>query len=163
MHALARRDGVALYSLEPDYETEVADLLVDWSAEQVALYFTMRVYWSEAGGQPDDDLAEHLLAKRTAVAGLEGALGSAADIDRVWQRDFPELADWRGLRGMPADSYLREIDLASRRVRGRHMMRTLIDLVRQGERVFAVVGSGHVIRQEWALRAALGAPPAWDQ
>ncbi len=33
----------------------------------------------------------------------------------------------------------------------------------RGERVLAVVGSGHVIRQEWALRSALGAEPASDQ
>ena len=58
---------------------------------------------------------------------------------------------------------LREIDLASRRVRGEHMARVLVDLVEHGERVLAVVGSGHVIRQEWALRAALGAEPAADQ
>ena len=43
------------------------------------------------------------------------------------------------------------------------MTRVLLALVAEGERVFAVVGSGHVIRQEWPLRAALGAGPAWDQ
>ena len=43
------------------------------------------------------------------------------------------------------------------------MARVLIELVEHGERVLAVVGSGHVIRQEWALRSALGAAPAPDQ
>ena len=51
----------------------------------------------------------------------------------------------------------------SRRIRGAHVLRTLIDLARQGERVFAVVGSGHVIRQEWNLRAVFEMEPAWDQ
>jgi hypothetical protein len=43
------------------------------------------------------------------------------------------------------------------------MARILIDLVERGERVFAVVGSGHVIRQEWNLRAVFDQEPAWDQ
>ena len=43
------------------------------------------------------------------------------------------------------------------------MARLLIGLVNRGERVFAVVGSGHVIRQEWNLRSALNQEPAWDQ
>jgi uridylate kinase len=43
------------------------------------------------------------------------------------------------------------------------MTRILIDMVQKGERVFAVVGSGHVIRQEWNLRETFGMNPAWDQ
>jgi pheromone shutdown protein TraB len=60
-------------------------------------------------------------------------------------------------------SRLHDVDEASRAVRGEHMARVLLDLVADGHRVFAVVGSGHVIRQEWALRMALGADPAPDQ
>ena len=36
------------------------------------------------------------------------------------------------------------------------MIRTLVELTSRGERVFAVVGASHVIRQEPALRKALG-------
>jgi pheromone shutdown protein TraB len=43
------------------------------------------------------------------------------------------------------------------------MARTLIALHRRGERVFAVVGSGHVVRIEWILRKTFGSPPAPDQ
>ena len=65
VHQLARRDNVPLYSLEPPYEHEVGELLKQWLPEQIALYFTMRVYWSEAQGRTDDGLAADLLAKRT--------------------------------------------------------------------------------------------------
>lgn len=43
----------------------------------------------------------------------------------------------------------------SREVRGEHMVRTLVDLAARGERVLAVVGASHVIRQEAALGKAL--------
>ena len=40
------------------------------------------------------------------------------------------------------------------------MVRTLVDMVRKGERVMGVVGCRQVIRPEGMLRAALGAPLA---
>lgn len=161
VHKLARRDGVVIYTLEPTYSEEVAQLLDRFTPEQVALYFFLRVYSSEAGGVANEALARDLLAKRTDVDGLRGSLTTLADVDRVWQRDFPVQADWSVVQGEPG--YLANISDQSREIRGRHMARVLIDLVERGERVFAVVGSGHVIRQEWNLRTTFDQEPAWDQ
>ena len=161
VHELAREHGVPLWSLEPDYAQEVALLAARFAPEEVALYFTLRVYWSEAGGQADEGLAEHLRAKRTDVDGLRGSLPDLAAMDATWRALVPA-GDWRTWTDdMPGR--LSEIDHASRAVRGEHMARILLELVTRGERVLAVVGSGHVIRQEWALRSALGATPAPDQ
>lgn len=161
VHELARRDGVPLYSLEPDYGAEVQHLLQRFAPADVALYFTLRVYWSEAAGQADEGLAEELRAKRCDVDGLRTALPDLAAMDATW-RALASGGDWRTWTGdMPGN--LRALDDGSRATRGEHMARVLIDLVERGERVFAVVGSGHVIRQEWALRSALGAEPAGDQ
>ncbi len=161
VHELAAADGVELYSLEPAYEDEVALLLERFQPAEVALFFTLRVYWSEAGGRADEDLARDLLAKRSDVTGLRGVLPDLAALDAAWKRSGGPGDRRTGTGEMPG--VLRAIDEASRAVRGEHMGRVLIDLVERGERVFAVVGSGHVIRQEWALRVALGAPPAPDQ
>lgn len=161
VHKLARQDDIPLYSLEPAYADEVAELLQAYSAEQIALYFFLRVYASEAGGVADEALARDLLAKRTDVDGLRHSLATLADLDRLWQRDFPDLDNWRVYQGEPG--YLGDISDASRQIRGKHMAGILIHLVQQGERVFAVVGSGHVIRQEWNLRAVFDQEPAWDQ
>jgi hypothetical protein len=163
VHKLARRDDVPLVSLEPGYADEVAVLLDRYTADQVALYFFLRVYGSEAGGEADEDLARDLLSKRTDVDGLRDSLESLAEVDALWAAEFPDEPDWRLLTTEPRNSWLEAVSDASRIARGEHMARVLLDLVRQGERVFAVVGSGHVIRQEWALRAALGLEPAWDQ
>lgn len=162
LQSLAHRDGVRLYSLEPRYEDEVAALLGKWSAERVALYFTMRVYWAESGGDPDDDLALHLLQKRTDVEGLRGTMTTVADIDRVWSREMQGLGDWRTLSEEPYEGWIAEVSNDSRTIRGEHLSRALIDLVRRGERVFVVVGSGHVIRTEPVLRAGLQARKLGD-
>lgn len=161
VHALARAEGVPLYSLEPDYASEVRWLLGRFEPADVALFFTLRVYWSESAGENDEGLAEELRAKRCDVDGLHTALPDLASMDAAWERIVPD-ADWRTWAdGMPG--VLRKIDEGSRAARGEHMARVLIELVERGERVLAVVGSGHVIRQEWALRRALGAEPASDQ
>lgn len=161
VHQLAREHDVPLHSLEPDYATEVAALLARFAPEHVALYFTLRVYGSEAGGTADEALAQDLRGKRTDVDGLRDALPDLAAMDAAWSSAGCE-GDWRTFHG-EMRGVLREIDDTSRVVRGEHMVRVLLDLVGRGERVFAVVGSGHVIRQEWALRKALGADPAPDQ
>jgi hypothetical protein len=161
VHELARADGVPLWSLEPDYADEVVALLGRFEPRDVALFFTLRVYWSESGGEADEALAEDLRAKRTDVDGLRTALSDVAAMDAAWQL-LGAGGDWRTWTGgMPG--ILAEIERASVELRGQHMARVLLDLVERGERVLAVVGSGHVIRQEWALRAALGAEPAEDQ
>ena len=161
VHELAGRDGVTLFSLEPDYETEVAQLLQQFEPADVALFFTLRVYWSESGGVANEPLAEDLRSKRTDVDGLREALPNLAAMDATWTNSSAE-GDWRTWSNGSVGRLL-EIDLASRRVRGEHMAQILIELVERRERVFAVVGSGHVIRQEWTLRAALGAEPAGDE
>jgi hypothetical protein len=77
---------------------------------------------------------------------------------RVWQSERTDAegllatrTDADGLRGVLGNLH----DVDRLRARGEHMLATLVDLVHRGERVFAVVGSGHVIRQEPALRKAL--------
>ncbi len=163
VHRLARRDNIPLFSLEPSYESEVAELLAQWPAELVALFFTTRVYWSESQGHPDDGLATKLLARRTDVDGLRRVIASTEQLDQVWNKHFPDLASWRSRKTEPKHVFFGQVGDASREVRGEHMVRTLADLVRKGERVMAVVGCSHVIRQEPMLRAALDAPPAPDQ
>ena len=163
VHKLARRDGIPVVSLEPEYVDEVAVLLRHFEAPEVALYFFLRVYASEAGGAADEDLARQLLAKRTDVEGLRGTLTTLDDVDQAWARAAPDRGDWRTLTQEPRGGVLAEISDASRTERGKHMVRVLLDLTSGGERVLAVVGSGHVIRQEWALRVGLGSTPARDQ
>jgi hypothetical protein len=154
---LAQRGDVPLYSLEPAYEAEVNGLLRQFEPRLVATYLTLRVFTSEAQGYDGDRdaLARHLLGKRTDVPGLRGSLSSVQDLDSYWRERFPGAPDWRTLPDTENVPLLVEVGHASREVRGEHMVRTLVDLAGRGERVLAVVGASHVIRQEPALGKAL--------
>lgn len=153
-HALAARHRVRTFSLEPSYDDEVAALLRHGSAEQVALYLVLRGYWSESHGKANEALAMDLAHKRTSVPPLRNTITSIADLDRIWKREYPKSIDWRTATE-PRDGVISTLVHASRVVRNEHMARTMIELVNRGERVFAVAGSGNVIRTEWMLRGAL--------
>jgi hypothetical protein len=48
-------------------------------------------------------------------------------------------------------------------IRDRHFFAILLDLVKKGERVFAVAGSSHAVKLEPALKVALTTPTSPDQ
>ena len=161
---LARRGDVPLYSLEPAYEVEVRHLVQLYDSRLVATYLTLRGFTSDARDFDGDldALARRLLRKRTNVAELRGSLDSIEDLDAFWQERFPQAPDWRTLSDTEGLPLLVEVGHASREVRGQHMVQTLVDLATRGERVLAVVGASHVIRQEPALGQVLDKerPPA---
>ena len=156
VHALARRAGIPIHSLEPPYEREVAALLEVEPPPRVALYLTLRGYWSESGGAADEALFADLLAKRSDVDGLRGALPDVGAADAAWASLAAEHGDWRTRHDEPRGTWLANLSERSRITRGEHMVRLLAELVGRGERVFAVVGRSHVIRHEPTLAALLG-------
>jgi hypothetical protein len=157
--SLAKTDGIRLYSWEPRREVEIARMLERFPAEQVALFYVLRPYFSQIRfGRPEnpEGFVEEYRKTRTAYPGLEGTLPSVATIDSLWTRDFSGLADWRETSdeyGLPG--YLADLSSHSNALRDEHLAGIILDLVRRGERVFAVAGSSHAVKLEPALRAAL--------
>lgn len=159
---LAINSGVPLYTLEPTYEAEVAGLLQHFEPKLVATYMTLRVYSAESkqlGTAPtkasQDSLALGLLRKRVNADGLRESLSSIAELDAYWKTEFPSEPDWRTFKDTERTPKLVEVGNVSRQVRGENMVRTIVELVRRGERVLAVVGASHVIRQEPVLNRLL--------
>lgn len=157
VRTLAYRSGVKLFTLEPEYKEEVAGLLKIHDAKDVATYFILRVYSSEVKNYKGsrDELAFSLLRQRVNVEGLRNTFDSLNSFDSHWKLRFSDTLDWRDLPNTESQPKLLDIGNTSRQVRGEHMIKTLAELTRKGERVFAVVGASHVIRQEPCLRSLL--------
>lgn len=152
--ALARRDGVPTYTWEPPVDSYMRCLLAQsYSKEQVALRVILGPYFSNRRhGRPEDPEAFVLdtLGERSRWPGVEGAVSTIDGINAAWNRYFPEGPDWRDVSdqyGLPG--FLRDLDING--CRQEHFARLIIDLVRRGERVFAVAGSSHAVRLEGAL------------
>jgi hypothetical protein len=155
VHELATAADIPVHSLEPEYAAEVAALLSHWPAPRVAAYFALRGYWADAGGLCEESIMTELLARRTDVDGLRGCLPDLHAVDELWAPLRADHGDWRTRTHEPAGTWLADLADASREARGEHMVRLLVELAERGERVFAVVGRSHVIRQEPALLALL--------
>lgn len=158
LYALARRDDVVTYSWEPPLEVEMAALLAQpFTQEQIALYVILTPYFSNRRfGLPDDPegMVREAVRKRSDWPGIEDVFADVEAVDAAWQTYFPDGPEWRDVSdefGLPG--FLAEID--GNLARDDHFIRVVIDLVEQGERVFAVAGSSHAVKLDEALQAAL--------
>jgi len=155
---LAKKERLPLYTWEPTREEEVSWLLKKYPARQLALFYSLRPYFSNFRfGKPDDPdkIMQHYIGSRTDYEGLRGQLRDVAQIDSIWQADFPNRPDWRDTSdewGWP-EGYLTELANESNIARDVHLINILFDLANKGERVFATVGSSHAFRIEEAVRA----------
>ncbi|NNF58059.1 MAG: hypothetical protein HKN04_07435 [Rhodothermaceae bacterium] len=159
---LARRDGVPIYTLEPSWEDEVAEVTRAFPVEEATLFYTLRVFLSERseGRSADDidDLAAHLLRKRGSRPGLEGSLPDLTALDALWNERFAHFGPWRDLppeaiHPSPNPTRLQALANVVNEARDRHAARIILDFISQGERVFAIAGGSHVVKQEPVLRA----------
>jgi hypothetical protein len=153
--ALARAAGARVYSWDLPKDVLARRLAGKFKPEQVALFVVLTPYFGQLRfGKPSspDDFVSGFL-HRASIPELAGTLGSVADIDRLWKRDFAGKPGWRDTSdeyGLPG--YLGELMSASNDVRNEHLVRLVLHLRGRGERVFAVTGSSHAACVEPALR-----------
>lgn len=161
---LAARDKVPVFSLEPSQADEVAMLLKTYTPEQVKVFYALRQVPQYRNSKRDETIETHLnfvLGKWLAsVPGLEGAPNSVDELEKSCLWLSPKLQDWREVPQSwfdptKSEAYTNQISRLSGEFRDRHMIKLLIDEVRQGKRVFAVVGGSHVVMQERVLKAEL--------
>ena len=160
VYVLAREADVPVYTLEMEFADEAAALVDEYPAEDVAMFYVLRPYFGARRHgpvkNPESFVAEYI-RKRAGAHGMEGTIESVADIDRIWKRDFPDMPDWRDVddRGGHWQGGLVAVADRCNTIRNEHWAQMMIDLVRRGERVFAVAGCCHAVCHDQALRAAL--------
>ncbi len=160
---LAARDKVPVRSLEPSKADEAAMLLKTYTPEQVKVFYALRQVPQFRNSKRDETIEAHMnfvLGKWLAsVPGLEGAPNSVTELERICLWLTPALQDWREapqswFDPTKSEAYTNRVSRLSGEFRDRHMVKLLIDAVKQGQRVFAVVGVSHVVMQERVLKAA---------
>ena len=169
---LAAQAGVAARSLEPSPGEQIAMLLAEHPIERVNLFFLLReaARLREREGRTGaalDEAMRMLIARSgqmAAQADLALPVTDLASLDAAVRRHWPE-RDWRTLPSEwfspGADDartgglFLAAINRSDSMNRDRHMVARLVEAVRAGNRVFAVVGRNHVPMQRPALDCAL--------
>lgn len=156
---LAQEEGIPYYTWEPPVEEEVAWVRKEFTKEHTALFYILRPYFGARRNGPvtePDNAVAGTISRRTKWKGLEGSISSVAQIDSLWRADFPGMKDWRDTDdryGWPG--VLNSIAARSNAFRDEHLVRVIIHLARNGERVFVVCGSSHAVKIEEALPSSL--------
>lgn len=164
---LAAKHKVPIRSLDPPRMQEIAYLLSTkrWTTEQVMLFYVLRRVSEnnkKSTPRPADELVQQALDATAKAPGFESLPKTVAEFEASARRLLPSVADWRKVPSTVFDPnpdlglYTNDVAYASSQYRDRHMVKLLADEVRRkGGRVFAVVGSSHVVMQESALKKAL--------
>lgn len=160
---LADRDGVPIYDMEPPEEERYRYLLQRFTVEEIRLHKIAQNVSQNLRTLPDEEVDKQVLGQIRRHLDpqplLDGPPGTISELDESFQRLMPNLGNWRrlettDLNPRPATTFLGQISAYSGRLRDRHMLKVMIESVRRGERVFAVVGATHVVMQEPVFRRA---------
>ena len=165
---LAARDKIPVFSLEPNSNDEVAMMLKTYTPEQVRVFFVLRQvpqFNDRKNDQTIEEFMKTFLKNISYISGLENAPPNSIDeLDKSCLWLSPQLKDWRTADHSWSDpvatkAYTNQIARLSSEFRDLYMVKLLIDKVKQGERVFAVVGGSHVVMQEPVLKSASSITP----
>jgi len=163
---LAGRDHVPVATFEPSFDDEVSYALTKYSPQQVKIFYALRQVTEArvaAGSTSLDDRIKDWLSGLLPDHGLKNPPNDLAEFTAACRKLFPDLADWHKV---PEDwfdptqsgHYTNELANDTGVFRDKHIFRVLVDRARRGDRVFAVIGSSHVVVQEPALLKEFGKP-----
>jgi len=159
---LAARNKIPALSLEPNRNDEVAMMLKTYTPEQIKVFFVLRQvpqFNDRKNEQTIEEFIPIFLRNVSYIPGLENAPpNTVTEINKSCLWLSPQLQDWRTADRSWSDpaarkAYTNQIARLSSEFRDLHMVKLLIDKVKQGERVFAVVGGSHVVMQEPVLKS----------
>lgn len=163
MSFLAKKHGIPIKSLDAPRMEEIKYILSTgrWTLEQVMLFYILRRVPEnnkKVNPQSPDAMVEEMLKAVAKTPGFEGLPKTVAEFEASVEKHLPGVADWRKIDQKIFDPnpdlglFTNDIADASVNFRGKFMVRLLTAEVEKGERVFAVVGASHVVKQERALR-----------
>lgn len=163
---LAGRDKVSVATFEPPFNDEVAYALKTYSPQQVKVFYTLRQVTEArvaAGATSLDDRIKEWLSGYLRAHGLKNAPNTLDEFTAACKSLFPELVDWRKVSEDwfdPTQSghYTNELANDTGVFRDKYIFRVLVNRAKRGDRVFAVIGSSHVVVQEPALLKEFGTP-----
>lgn len=158
---LAKSDGISIYSWEPGKDAEIKYVLEKADAMHVAMFYCLRRFankWDQFSTEEQNNTMQRLIREHDRYELLKGALKTVEQVDSLWKADLPQLPSWRSYKhprnGWPEGKFEMIADRGNA-VRDDYMCKAIIEMVRNGERVYVSMGSSHAVRIEQTLRAMI--------
>ncbi len=164
---LAQHGNVPIQSLEPPAADEIATLLHNFSTERLKLFYVLRQVQEHRRMHHElapDSFVEATLSGISRTRQLAGKPASIAELEQSVAANLPELKDWRSVpqsyfEPFGSAHWTNSLACRSSQFRDQYMVSLLTKAVQRGERVFAVVGVGHLATQEALLKSNLTGTP----
>jgi hypothetical protein len=166
VRSLAGRERVPVATFEPPFDDEVGYLLRANTPQQVKIFYALRQVTEERSRQASTSVDERInswLSRYLPEHGLKCAPNNVTELGAACKRLFPELADWHQVPEewfgpRKSGHYTNKLAVESGDFRNRYIFHLLVNRVKRGDHVFAVIGSSHVVMLEPALTKEFGQP-----
>jgi hypothetical protein len=163
---LAARDGIQIQCLDPPLLLQAKHLRNFFPAREIKIYIILRqARINRMLGRDSEDMSfyKNFLTTLESFRTFRFPPHTIADLEKMVAQLFPQLEDWRLISDdyffrPETGKFLPGIHKQLMAYRDQHMLGMLIKKVREGRKVFAVVGRRHVIMQEPVLRSRLSSP-----
>jgi hypothetical protein len=161
---LAWKHRVKVASLDPPRSKVAEQLRKSYSSEQVKLFFLLGAVQTHRRNptEPFETRMERVFSIFAKTKWLEAPPNTLAELETVYRRYLPgTVADlseeW--FDPQKSETFLNAMSREANDFRDEFMVQLLVDHIRKRDRIFAVVGASHVVRQEDAIRAAVAGLP----
>jgi hypothetical protein len=152
VRSLAAWNRVPVVTFEPTREQEVADLLRNYTPEQVKVFLALRGYLTLRRSKQERTAEAYLtevLGILNATKGVQGSPNDPNSFSASYSKLFPGNTQWQDVPEEWFDptrslQYTNEAARNSGLSRDKHIFGVLLARVRRGERVMAVIGASHV-------------------
>lgn len=163
---LAARDSVPIICIDPPRLLQAKYLRNYFSAEQVKVYIILRqAKINQMLERDPNDLSDtrRFLVIMEEFKSFRFPPHRLIDFEEIVENLFPNLKDWQKISedyfyNVEKGKFLPQVHRKLMDYRDQHMLRKLFKELRNGHRIFAIVGRSHVVMQEPVLRAKLGSP-----
>jgi hypothetical protein len=161
---LAERDGVRCQNVDPPSDAQLRHLLKYFPGARVKVYYILLhtvLMRTREQGPPNIHLVNKILSDLSEGSwGYNGPPRKLKQFEDYIRKYLPGVEDWRTITPalfLPSDpeNFVATIHRALNRYRDEVMVEKIVKAVRNGNKVFAVVGRAHVVMQEPAVRAGL--------
>lgn len=162
---LAKRDGVPVESIDPTRANSVAASRARFTAEQIKLSAVLGQVAEQRRRTESFRMADldaevtRVLNLLSRVPGLEGPPRSLQEVETSAARLLPRLTNWRNVPSdwfdpavNPPIAWTNQLSKFNNEYRDEFMVQRILARLREGHRVFVVVGATHLVMQERELR-----------
>lgn len=158
---LAAENRVPVATFEPLRSYNIDGLLKRYSAEQVKTFMALRGFLTFRRSKRDETPDAYMTKVLGEANTIAGSPSNITELGVVYARLFPGQTDWHTVADEwfdPTQSihYTNDLQNDDALIRDQHIFKVLVDRVRRGDRVIAIIGASHVPVLEPALIAALG-------